>query len=209
MKNNHSGKIYTQLIYEHLKGSKPRQETLDNTFEKFKLKAYQMYDFQYEYEDFISTSHPVTVINKSTGLKYKQRINHILDGNKPSEESRRKYTKENCQSYSDLAHNYRFIIDVNTFQDSNSYVKIYDKVTDKDYIQLYHIHIRGCLPKEISYSNISRKEQSILKDISDLFPTLEIISGYRPKWLQGKEIDIYIPSLNIGIEYNRTYISSL
>ena len=202
MKNNLSNRIYTQPIYEHLKGSKPRQETIDETFDNFKIQAYKLYDNQYEYEDFISYGYPLTVINKSTGLKYKQRIQHILEGKLPSEESRRKYTKENCQSFSDIVHNKRFIIDVDTFYDANSYINIYDTVTDKIYTQLYHVHIRGCLPKEISYSNISRKEQNLLDEIKILFPSLSIISGYRPKWLKGKEIDIYIPEYNIGIEYN-------
>lgn len=202
MKNNQSNRIYTQSIYEHLKGSRPRQEAIDETFDDFKVKAYKLYDSQYEYEDFISYGYPLTVINKSTGNKYKQRIQHILEGKLPSEESRRKYTKENCQSFSDVAHNKRFIVDIDTFYDANSYVKVYDTVTDKIYIQLYHVHIRGCLPKEISFSNISRKEQNLLNEIKHLYPSLEIISGYRPKWLKGKEIDIYIPQYNIGIEYN-------
>lgn len=31
---------------------------------------------------------------------------------------------------------------------------------------------------------------------------LQTIRSYRPKWLKGKELDIYIPSLNLAIEYN-------
>lgn len=33
----------------------------------------------------------------------------------------------------------------------------------------------------------------------------EIIHGYKPKWLKGKEIDIFIPDKNIGIEVNGLY----
>ena len=55
MKNNLSNRIYTQPIYEHLKGSKPRQETIDETFDNFKIQAYKLYDNQYEYVDLLIT----------------------------------------------------------------------------------------------------------------------------------------------------------
>ena len=33
---------------------------------------------------------------------------------------------------------------------------------------------------------------------------LKVICNYRPKFLQGKEIDIFLPDFNLGIEYNGT-----
>ena len=44
-------------------------------------------------------------------------------------------------------------------------------------------------------------EIHILSLIKNQLPTVEIIHHYRPKWLLGMEIDIWIPSLAIGIEY--------
>ena len=29
-----------------------------------------------------------------------------------------------------------------------------------------------------------------------------MIPNHRPTWLKGKELDLYIPSLNLAIEYN-------
>lgn len=43
-------------------------------------------------------------------------------------------------------------------------------------------------------------EQTIFYYVHKFFP--DAISCYRPKWMNGKEIDVYIPSLNVGIEYD-------
>lgn len=201
-KNKLTGRVYTQPIYEHLKGSLSKQERLDNTFDEFKLKAYSLYDNQYVYEDFVSYNEPITVINTQTGKKYKQRIQHILSGKLPSDESKRKYTKENCQEFSDIAHNNRFSIDTTTFENANSLVSLTDNQTGKKYTQLYCDHIKGSLPKEISYSSISKQEKKLIELINKLYPNLKVVTSYRPKWLNGKEIDIYLPELNLGIEYN-------
>lgn len=38
---------------------------------------------------------------------------------------------------------------------------------------------------------------------------VDIITGYRPAWLGGKELDIYVPSHSFAIEYNGTFWHSL
>ena len=47
----------------------------------------------------------------------------------------------------------------------------------------------------------SHAEITILKMVRELLPNLKIVSHHRPDWLLGLEIDIWIPELNIGIEY--------
>lgn len=44
-------------------------------------------------------------------------------------------------------------------------------------------------------------ETMIYKLIRGLLPDREILRHHRPDWLQGLELDIYIPSLKLGIEY--------
>lgn len=46
----------------------------------------------------------------------------------------------------------------------------------------------------------SKQEQAIYYYIRKYFP--ETINQYKPKFLEGKEIDVYIPSIGIGIEYD-------
>ncbi|GGF84262.1 hypothetical protein GCM10011338_40710 [Alteromonas lipolytica] len=44
-------------------------------------------------------------------------------------------------------------------------------------------------------------ETLLYQIIARMFPDLEIIRHHRPDWLEGLELDIYIPSLQLGIEY--------
>lgn len=50
--------------------------------------------------------------------------------------------------------------------------------------------------------NRSKPEEEIIEFIESKFPDLFILTQYRPKFLNGKEIDIFLPSINVGIEYN-------
>lgn len=45
-------------------------------------------------------------------------------------------------------------------------------------------------------------ETTMFKIIEDLFETYTCIRHYRPKWLEGLELDLYIPELKLGFEYN-------
>ena len=62
---------------------------------------------------------------------------------------------------------------------------------------------RGC-PKCKSEKSTSFPEQAILFYLKQLFP--DVINRYKPSWLKTKnssmEIDIYIPSKKIGVEYD-------
>jgi hypothetical protein len=52
-----------------------------------------------------------------------------------------------------------------------------------------------------SLGGSSHAEMTILKMIKELLPTQKITSHFRPDWLNRLEIDIWIPEMNIGIEY--------
>ena len=52
-----------------------------------------------------------------------------------------------------------------------------------------------------SLGGSSHAEITILKMVKELLPTQKIISHFRPDWLNRLEIDIWIPEMNIGIEY--------
>ena len=49
-------------------------------------------------------------------------------------------------------------------------------------------------------SNVSKAEIYILKTLNERMTSIQ--TSYRPRWLNNKELDIYIPSLNLAIEYN-------
>lgn len=57
----------------------------------------------------------------------------------------------------------------------------------------------GC-PKCTFSQHTSIPEQVIFKSLKARFDDAE--NSYRPEWLNGKEIDIYLPSIKLGIEYD-------
>ena len=68
-----------------------------------------------------------------------------------------------------------------------------------------HHHNSGHGCPRCSHS-ISKAEQSLAEYIQSLGVTVK--QSYRPDWMNGKEIDIYMPDLKIGIEYNGLYFHS-
>jgi hypothetical protein len=51
----------------------------------------------------------------------------------------------------------------------------------------------------------SIKELELFNYLKNKYPDLEIISKYKIPKAKGKEIDIFFPQLNIGIEFNGVY----
>lgn len=52
-------------------------------------------------------------------------------------------------------------------------------------------------------NNLSKREDDVYKFISRYVP--DAVQGYRPEWMEGQELDIYIPSKRIAIEYCGIY----
>lgn len=44
-------------------------------------------------------------------------------------------------------------------------------------------------------------ETILFKIVKGLYPTSKVIKHHRPKWLQGLELDIYLPEYNLAFEY--------
>ena len=59
----------------------------------------------------------------------------------------------------------------------------------------------GC--SKCSNSFNSSKEQKELSDWLSYYTDVQL--SYRPKWMEGKELDIYLPKFNLAIEYNGVY----
>ena len=62
-----------------------------------------------------------------------------------------------------------------------------------------HLRGQGCkdCAKELSSSRIEKELVSYLKSLG-----LDVYQNYRPFWMNGEELDIFIPSLDLAIEYN-------
>lgn len=53
--------------------------------------------------------------------------------------------------------------------------------------------------RKIGEGNVS--ETILTKIVKRIFPSYEVIRHHRPNWLEGLELDIFLPKLSIGIEY--------
>ena len=198
--NTETEKVYEQDIYEHLKGV-CLTERKDITFKRFVDKAEVLHNFEYAYYDYVNYNEPLTVLHKATGLLYKQRIQHILKGCKPKA-TFCKYSPETFAQLASELHRGRF--EYKDFRTLSESVTVIDTTTGLSYKQEARGHLRGSLPKEISFSNVSRVELEIQEILVNLFPDCTLITGSRPKFLNRKELDVFIPELNLAIEYNGT-----
>ncbi|MCD7793773.1 MAG: hypothetical protein LUH46_02745 [Alistipes sp.] len=46
-----------------------------------------------------------------------------------------------------------------------------------------------------------KNEKLLLQMIEDLFSSEKVLFHHRPSWLNGLELDIFIPSIRLGIKY--------
>ena len=68
----------------------------------------------------------------------------------------------------------------------------------------YHIHNKSGCPK--CGGQLSVNEDEIFNYIKSLLPDNEVVIGRsKPNFLNGKELDIYVPNKNFAIEYNGSY----
>lgn len=58
---------------------------------------------------------------------------------------------------------------------------------------------RGC-PKCFYYQQISFQEKAVFFYVKKVFPAA--VESFRPEWLSPRELDIFIPNVNIGVEYD-------
>ena len=60
---------------------------------------------------------------------------------------------------------------------------------------------RGC-PLCLKEFKISYPEKAIFFYLNKYLLELDVVENFKPQWLHGKELDIFIPSLHFGIEYD-------
>ena len=59
--------------------------------------------------------------------------------------------------------------------------------------------------EELGFRKIGERfvtETELYRIIKSIFPNKKVIHHYRTKWLKGQEIDIFVPHLNLAIEYD-------
>lgn len=67
-----------------------------------------------------------------------------------------------------------------------------------------HRAIENSVREQLGFRKIGDawvSETMLFNIVKGLYPNEEIIRHHRPQWLEGLELDIYLPNLNIGLEY--------
>lgn len=78
-------RVYTQLIFEHLKGFITIQERMDTAFDGVIKKHQEMYPVEYIYSDYKCYRHKMKLTDVKTGIRNIQNANHHLKGSVPKD----------------------------------------------------------------------------------------------------------------------------
>lgn len=66
-------------------------------------------------------------------------------------------------------------------------------------------HANNIVREELGFRKIGERfisETELYRIIKSIFPETEVVHHYRGNWLEGQEIDIYVPKFKIAIEYD-------
>lgn len=92
-------------------------------------------------------------------------------------------------------------VDSNYLGDNKIKMELYHSKCKKTYMVRPNDFQQGYRCPNCVFGGVSKEEESLADFIEEILPDTEIIRNYRDRF----EIDIYIPSMNIGFEYNGTF----
>lgn len=194
---------FWQLPYAHLNGQgcpKCVGKTLsqDELIKKFN----EVHSFKYDYSkvDFSKIKEKVCIICPEHGEFWQRPQKHLAGQGCPQCAKEKTHgtineNKENFIIHSNLVHHNLY--DYSEIEYVNNITKVKIKCNKHGiFYQRPNNHLQGCGCPKCS-NTISKTED----DIISVLNCKDIISHNR-NILNGKEIDIYIPSLKLGVEYN-------
>ena len=193
---------FEQRPSDHLKGQgcpKCAVNFKSNT-DLFIFKANLIHNNMYDYSsvEYINSNLKVSIICKKHG-KFKQTpTEHLKGSGCPKCASNYKLNTESFIIKAKQIHNDKY-----DYSKVN-YINSYDKIMiickkHSDFLQSpnHHLAGSGC---PICSNNSSKYEEEIYEYL--VSKNVKIIKRYRPKWLNRKEIDLFLPDYNLGIEFN-------
>ena len=199
---------FWQMPTDHLNGKGCPQCAGNIKFDKNKFidKANKIHNFKYDYSkvEYVNAHTKVCIICPEHGEFWQTPNNHLNGNGCPQCKNRKisdslRNTKDEFISKSNTLHNYKY--DYSNVNYVNAHTKVHIKCPKHgEFWQTpdTHLHCGGC-PK--CGNTYSRPEEEIMIYLSKLSPQ----QHNREIMNDGKEIDIYIPSLRLGIEFNGLY----
>lgn len=180
-----------------------------DSINQFIEKANQVHKGFYDYSkvEYKASRSKVTIVCPIHGDFDQTPNSHIMGCGCPlcaveaNATSKRK-TQESFIEESNKIHNNKYNYSLVEYKNNNTKVKI---ICNEHGVfeQAPKDHIRGVGCPICSHIS-SKPEQDIVSYIKELCPSIELIQRYRPTWMNGKELDIYLPEYNLAIEYNGT-----
>ncbi len=167
---------------------------------EFIIKAKKIHENKYDYRDsiYINNKTHMTIICKTHG-KFLQTANDHLAGKGCSKCVKTIYNLSSfiCKSSEVHLNKYDYSKSIYT---SNNIPLIIICPFHGEFNQLPSHHTRGSGCSSCAKNSQNNFENIFISYLKNKKLHLEL--NYRPKWLDRKELDIYIPSLNLAIECN-------
>jgi hypothetical protein len=170
---------------------------------EFVTKAYTIHGDKYEYSESLYTNSKIkiTIICKTHGSFLQTPNMHLKGRGCPL-----------CSPYTIRYNTKTFVERASIIHPQYDYSKV-NYITNAHKVEIicnihgpfwqdvnHHLYGSGC--SKCSGKSISKYEKQLLNFLKEF--DLKCLTSYRPQWLNRKELDIYIPELNLAIEFNGT-----
>ena len=199
--------LYKQKISTHLLGYKCKKCN-SSTTEEFIKKATKKYNNYYNYDkvDYINNRTPITVTCPVHGDYTVTPANHLTGMGClicQKDERNKIYLKEFIFKAT-RTHNGKYNYDKSKYNGRYTYTTITCPIHG-DFTQEIGVHLQGSGCQKCAYETqiiSSSYEDELIEFIRSINPNIKITPNHR---ISNKEIDIYLPEYNLGIEINGMY----
>ena len=199
--------LFSQKTMLHLRGHGcPKCADIVYSTEDFIKKSKHKYPNKFEYNKTIYKKYNENIIIKCNihGDIIQTPANHFLVGCPGCNtlEKNKLYLKQFIEK-ANIIHDNKYDYSKSKYEGRFSKTQIICSIHG-DFFQSVGDHLQGCGCPKCAHENMyfhSSYENEIIKFISSIYKK-EIIQGYR---IENKEIDIYLPDLNWGMEINGSY----
>ncbi len=189
---------FWQTPMNHLNGQgcpKCANQNKTQTTEEFINKARKIHGDKNDYSkvNYINAHTKVCIICPIHGEFWVSPSNHLKGKGCPKCAGRHKTTESVIEEFRKI-HGDKYIYEEVNYIKANEKVKIICPIHG-EFMQTPNKHLQG---RGCPYCNNSHLEEQTFNLLKEM--NIEFIKGYKPKWLNGKELDFYLPEYNITIE---------